>query len=223
MHILHPPSSPISSTNTQAHTHTTDNLIIRRSCWEHFQEAIYTCIYLSFIKYSIYALDLLEAHPGKCQGKHLGPLKKWYEARQTERWKESRGNKQSTRKCHNTDQNGKGIQAERRWRKKKRKGQFALNVFGTKSQPNVPENEWSNGESAERSVAVMATWMGEIINCRAQFAHCFPGIPAVTSRHCGSGPSQKCQEVKDKDLQPDRPDNILQYVQCVRVFLLWTN
>lgn len=31
-------------------------------------------------------------------------------------------------KCHNTDQNGKGIQGKRRWRKRERKEQFAVNV-----------------------------------------------------------------------------------------------
>lgn len=64
---------------------------------------------------------------------------------------------------------------------KERKGQFARNFFGSKSRPNVLGNEWSNGESAERFFAMMATWMGEIISCKVQFSHHFPGIPAVAS------------------------------------------
>lgn len=85
------------------------------------------------------------------------------------------------------------IRMEREYRggggkEKKRKEQFAVNFFGSKSQPNVPVNEWSNGESAERSFAVMAAWMGErelreIINCK-KFSRCFPGITAFTNRHC---------------------------------------
>lgn len=58
----------------------------------------------------------------------------------------------------------------RRWRKKERKEQFSVNFSGSKSQPNVPASERSNGESAERSFAAMAAWMDErelreIINC----------------------------------------------------------
>lgn len=40
-----------------------------------------------------------------------------------------------------------------------RKGQFSVNFFGTKSQPNVPVSERSDGESAERSFTVMAARM----------------------------------------------------------------
>lgn len=55
-------------------------------------------------------------------------------------------------------------------KKKEREGQFAQNVFGSKSQPNVLENEWSNGESAERYFAVKATRMGEIISFPKMFS-----------------------------------------------------
>lgn len=85
-------------------------------------------------------------------------------------------------KFHNTDQNG-GWGAEEEERKKnERKEQFAVNFFGSKWQPNGPENERRDGESAERSFAVMAPWMDgremcEIINCKTP-AHRFPGITA---------------------------------------------
>ena len=94
-------------------------------------------------------------------------------------------------RCHNTDQNGRGNTGGRRDEERKTKGerkeQFAVNVFGSKSQPNGPENEWRNGESAERSFAVMAAWMDErelreIINCK-KLARCFPGITAFNGRH----------------------------------------
>lgn len=64
-------------------------------------------------------------------------------------------------KCHNTDEKGKGIQGKKRSRIKERKEQFAVNSFGSKSQPNGSEHEWRNGESAERSFAVMAARMDE--------------------------------------------------------------
>lgn len=72
--------------------------------------------------------------------------------------------------------------------KKERKEQFAVNVCGSKSQPNGWENEWCNGESAERSFAVMTVRMDErelreIINCKDP-AHHFPGITAFNSRYC---------------------------------------
>lgn len=44
-------------------------------------------------------------------------------------------------------------------RKEGRKGQFSVNFFGRKSQPNVPGSEQSDGESAERSFTVMAARM----------------------------------------------------------------
>ena len=46
-----------------------------------------------------------------------------------------------------------------------------------------------DGESAERSFALMAAWtdetgeLREIINC-TKLAHCFPGITALNGRHC---------------------------------------
>lgn len=74
------------------------------------------------------------------------------------------------------------------------KEQFAVNFFGSKSQPNGPENEWRNGESVERSLAVMATWMDkrelrEIINGK-KLSHCFPGIKEFNSRHSLHDPCQ---------------------------------
>lgn len=83
---------------------------------------------------------------------------------------------------------GREYRGRRDEEKRERKEQFAVNFFGSKSQPNGPENEWRNGESAERSFAVMAAWMDErelreIINCK-KLAHRFPGITAFNGRHC---------------------------------------
>ena len=73
--------------------------------------------------------------------------------------------------------------------KKERKEQFAVNSFGSKSQPNGAVDEcarWWKCWEILRSDGCMDGWDGElreIINC-TELAHCFPGITALNGRHC---------------------------------------
>lgn len=72
-----------------------------------------------------------------------------------------------------------------------RKEQFSVNFFGSKSQPNVPVSECSDGESAERSFTAMAAWMdgwegaagdNKRLKKMRKVARCFPGITTDGSR-----------------------------------------